>query len=1206
MLPAHIKPLIARLDAGSFTAFVEGLINAEAGRLGMPATSVVMSDALTDNDAGLDARLEAVPAATDGLASAIPTGAVGLQLKATKRKTPSAFDLPTELRKEGPRTLLAGGGTYVLVSSQDLNPAQRTTLEQALADEATAVANEFGLGDVSGRTVVWDAQTLAGITNIHPNPAIEIGLVDFGAALTLDELLDVLRAAERPFQSDPARENAIDRLRERVESAPDDPQLLWLHGDPGAGKTRTIAEALNVEQLRDTVLYVEGADGLRTLLTTLIRNAKSRGILFADEVDAHDAADAFRRLGAASGRWRMVAVTSLERRSIAEGGRNIVLPPLDPDATRRLVEQHSGLSEDAARTVAEVAAGFPELALRLAEELRADPNLDLVRLARLPQSAELLERALGDNDVRRHLAPIALFAAVGFDDELRYELEAVAGAFGLDAAAVEHYCDAELDRRRFVSRAGRYRLVSPLLVAVWLATDLIEQTPRFDERIFALPEPLLDAFIRQLDFFGRDAPHLPTALARVIQDERFRRPQAFNEAAGRLLRASAAIIPTQVADAIRELLAAASNDDLLRLPRRDLVWALQILLWWPETWESAVEGLYLLAQHENETWSNNATGVFPSAFTIYLSGSTVPYGVRAAWLAQRIAEAGPENVELLANAAVAGLGVHHSRVRVGFRGGGEPADWQPETGEEYVESRRTAWHLLLALRDRAEGTAREAVTKRLGQALRVVYGARLADQIHDDLRARTWSVPERSDLAAGLRDVLQYEEPPAEIRDEIQALHDSLLGDDLNSRLPIILGMRLWDLHADRATIHDVPPLLVATADRLAERQGDGIELALSTGQELVDQETRYALFRLVTQRLGAERVGAEALRVRDWPAVSAALSVADELGESTWADRVLDELSQDEPERVPELLSFVDLNDERIERVLVLVEEGRAPGAALARLLYGARIRSLDEANAIRVLEAVRASDNTEAALGMLDQWLDEHEERSEAISRIAGELASQAVMTGSATMRDYYIQRLIESDVLDASALLPIWEARMLNRDGLVEQVDRLMTERVLRDPATAEPRIFELVRRGRHEGGFGLFSSTDLALLSQLAAATSPDEVWHELERWPEDDLRWALHHMSWGGGEPDPLVRAFLLSERLRELADEASVCFFNTLGVVVGPYYRALERELARADQWRAGLEGTSAEWWARELVTRYERDIEWHRQREQEEGVHLR
>jgi hypothetical protein len=168
VLPAELKLLIGRLDPGSFTAFVEGLLSAERARLQIPPENLVMSDALTENDEGLDAFLAAVPpTAPDGSPSMLPTGDSGLQLKATKKKAPSDFDLPKELRRPGAKRVLADGGTYVLVCLHDLNPAQRKALEDALAEEAAKVLEEAG-STAAPLTKVWDAQTLAGLCQVHP------------------------------------------------------------------------------------------------------------------------------------------------------------------------------------------------------------------------------------------------------------------------------------------------------------------------------------------------------------------------------------------------------------------------------------------------------------------------------------------------------------------------------------------------------------------------------------------------------------------------------------------------------------------------------------------------------------------------------------------------------------------------------------------------------------------------------------------------------------------------------------------------------------------------------------------------------------------------------------------------------------------------------------------------------------------------------
>ena len=97
-------------------------------------------------------------------------------------------------------------------------------------------------------------------------------------------------------------------------------------------------------------------------------------------------------------------------------------------------------------------------------------------------------------------------------------------------------------------------------------------------------------------------------------------------------------------------------------------------------------------------------------------------------------------------------------------------------------------------------------------------------------------------------------------------------------------------------------------------------------------------------------------------------------------------------------------------------------------------------------------------------------------------------------------------------------------------------------------------------------------------------------------------------AWTGEErlPSHWVRLCLLSDRLPETANEAAVCFGTTLGVVIGPYHLALERELERARRWQVDLSGTSAESWAKELAKSYEARIPQHRLIEEEDDLRFR
>src|SRR5262249_2462014 len=147
---------------------------------------------------------------------------------------------------------------------------------------------------------------------------------------------------------------------------------MTIHGIAGVGKTRLVAHALDTDELGDGVLYVNGPEHLQILLSRLVRNAESLGVLFADEIDEHTVAEALKRLTGIRGRWRLVSVTTQsEHRWVAGGPRTLFLDPLTDDATRRLVVEFSKLPERTAEMVAQVAAGFPELAFRLAQELQA-------------------------------------------------------------------------------------------------------------------------------------------------------------------------------------------------------------------------------------------------------------------------------------------------------------------------------------------------------------------------------------------------------------------------------------------------------------------------------------------------------------------------------------------------------------------------------------------------------------------------------------------------------------------------------------------------------------------------------------------------------------------------------------------------------------------------------------------------------------------
>ena len=124
--------------------------------------------------------------------------------------------------------------------------------------------------------------------------------------------------------------------------------------------------------------------------------------------------------------------------------------------------------------------------------------------------------------------------------------------------------------------------------------------------------------------------------------------------------------------------------------------------------------------------------------------------------------------------------------------------------------------------------------------------------------------------------------------------------------------------------------------------------------------------------------------------------------------------------------------------------------------------------------------------------------------------------------------MKELVQKGALETDTLLLLWEARTEGFSAVGVELDQALTEKAMETPEAAEDIVLRIAR-----GSAAPFRvAPSPAVLSVLAKATSPAHVWGLVENWPRGDLRLAMHCMDWGGDTPEPLVRLYLLSDRLR--------------------------------------------------------------------------
>lgn len=541
-------------------------------------------------------------------------------------------------------------------------------------------------------------------------------------------------ASSLPFQLDEKRSI---QLRSLVDHFGNARKTIRVIGLSGLGKSRLVYEAARSAQVwSPDILYYDAANQSTQLLDWLRKAVASgkTGTLIVDNCSVFLHGKLQEEVERTDSNICLITVDySLE----TTGASTIRIERFKDEVIKAMLSPiYTGhIEEYELQKIVQFAQGFPQLAVMLADARLVDDG----HLGNLNDDL-IARKLLWGNDepspeVEKILQGCALFEHFGVDGEVREELKFIATSV-ISANEVDCYeCIQRFAEKGLIDRRGRYAQLVPKPLAIRLAAQWWRRTQR--ERqiqlISNLPEVLESSFcaqIARLDFL----PEVKDLTEDIcgVQGPFGRAEVILSRKGSTLFRALVEVNPLATSSVIERILASLSVEDLEKIQgdtRRNLVWALEKLSIRRETFRSAAYSLLQLASAENETWSNNATGIFCQLFRVHLSGTAALPADKFGFIHHSLATGNERHASIVARALENAFDLNSGIRTVGaeYQGTGPAiAEWRPSLWQEIFDYLEESIRIILDIFDKFPAL-RPEVRQIIGKSIRtLVWNGRIS------------------------------------------------------------------------------------------------------------------------------------------------------------------------------------------------------------------------------------------------------------------------------------------------------------------------------------------------------------------------------------------------------------------------------------------------------------------------------------------------
>jgi hypothetical protein len=734
--PVAIDQAVLRgLSSTTAVEAFRDLLWARAGERGVPVTRVSISADVTTPDGGVDASIlegEGVTFQDDELLSSgrrfqIKTGdfepwqpgTIRRELFGTK---PKQFE---NLGAAIQRTLREG--RELVFACFGVDP-----VDEKLRKARENLAADFkACGFPNARVDVWGQTQLIGLFQQYPSLCLRLRGHDhqgfrFWSSWAADADM------QPPIHYSPEQFELVEELRGALQSG-QFPHIRLL-GEPGVGKTRLALELTRAGNLSPVTLYLRDGRALlkSSFLNELIQDHTYRFVvLVVDECPQKDSAEIWNILRARSERVRLVTIDHGPDTSADDKMRKVDVDPAGPEQIISILGEYGIGKHDAGRW-AEYCQGCPRVAHVIGENLRQN-RADLLQS---PATVDLWDRFIvghddpGSEEVQLRkivLRYVSLFERFGFEPPVEAEAQFI--------ASMAEACDSRLTWPRFQSLIASLKqrriiqgattlYITPRLLHVHLYRDFWRSYGSGFDIVGALqnmPGQVRRWFIEMLRY-ADDSPAAQAAVDRLLGPRGLIPDGEFpdNQAAGQMLLALAEASAKPTLRCLQRIIGQAdlSELDRIREARQYLVWALERLAVWDDCFTGSAELLLRLAEAENATHGNNATGTFTQLFSLVpgLAATQATASRRNDFLRDALDSDSVPRRRIALAAAETALSTRPGGRMVGPEHQGLRKTiefWWPKTYGELWDAYRDVWEMLAAKLATWQGEERGALIRTL-------------------------------------------------------------------------------------------------------------------------------------------------------------------------------------------------------------------------------------------------------------------------------------------------------------------------------------------------------------------------------------------------------------------------------------------------------------------------------------------------------------